>query len=88
MDEVFTKVSCVLRQKKNLDEKRHASNFGSSFDCTQSDDRGGTCVRKKILKCEFYMFITERRCQWKRGVVSKKRSKKVGQPEIDTTICF
>ena len=44
MDEVFTKVSCVLRQKKDLDEKRHASNIGSSFDCTQSDDRGGTCV--------------------------------------------
>ena len=44
MDEVFTKVSCVLRQKKDLDEKRHASNFGSSFDCTQSDDRGGACV--------------------------------------------
>ena len=76
MDEVFTKVSCVLRQRTDLDEKRHASNFGSSFDCTQSDDRGGTCVHKKVLKCEFYMFITERRCQWKRGVVSKKKEQK------------
>ena len=43
MNEVFTKVGCVLRQK-SLDEKRHVGNFGSSIDCTPSDDQGGTCV--------------------------------------------
>ena len=45
MNEVFTKVvKLCVEAKKRLDEKRHVGNFGSSIDCTQSDDQGGTCV--------------------------------------------
>ena len=75
IDEVFTKVVKLCFEAKVSRWEHHVSNFGPSIDCAPRDDQGGACVSKKQYRVSCACFYQRKKCQWKRGVVSKKEQK-------------
>ena len=88
MNEVFTKVVklCVEAKKSRLETSCQQLWIQHWLHSKWWPGRG-MCKLKKTEKCELCMLLTEKKCQWKRGVVSKKKQK-IGQQDNEDHYLF